>query len=103
MPRYKYLANRALTGIENRILGTDFSELHTGYRAFSRRLLLTVPFLRNSIDFVFDSEMVMQAVHFGFRHRRGARRARATSRMRPRPRSGSRWSTGSRRSARAPA
>jgi glycosyltransferase involved in cell wall biosynthesis len=66
MPRYKYLANRALTGIENRILGTDFSELHTGYRAFSRRLLLTVPFLRNSIDFVFDSEMVMQAVHFGF-------------------------------------
>jgi glycosyltransferase involved in cell wall biosynthesis len=67
MPRYKYLANRALTDVENRILGTDFSELHTGYRAFSRRLLLTVPFLRNSIDFVFDSEMVMQAVHFGFR------------------------------------
>ena len=66
MPRYKYLANRALTGIENRVLGTHFSELHTGYRAFSRRLLLTVPFLRNSIDFVFDSEMVMQAVHFGF-------------------------------------
>jgi glycosyltransferase involved in cell wall biosynthesis len=67
MPRYKYLANRALTAIENRVLGTDFSELHTGYRAFSRRLLLTVPFLRNSIDFVFDSEMVMQAAHFGFR------------------------------------
>ena len=67
MPRYKFLANRALTMIENRLLGTSFSELHTGYRAFSRRLLLTVPFLRNSIDFVFDSEMVMQAVHFGFR------------------------------------
>jgi hypothetical protein len=48
------------------MLGTSFSELHTGYRAFSRKLLLTVPFLRNSIDFVFDSEMVMQAVHFGF-------------------------------------
>jgi glycosyltransferase involved in cell wall biosynthesis len=67
MPRYKYLANRSLTEIENRVLGTDFSELHTGYRAFSRELLLTVPFLRNSIDFVFDSEMIMQAVHFGFR------------------------------------
>ncbi len=67
MPRYKFVANRALTGLENLALGTGFSELHTGYRAFSRQLLLTVPFLRNSIDFVFDSEMVMQAVHFGFR------------------------------------
>jgi glycosyltransferase involved in cell wall biosynthesis len=67
MPRYKYLANRGLTVAENKVLGTDFSELHTGYRAFSRRLLLTVPFLRNSIDFVFDSEMIMQTVHFGFR------------------------------------
>jgi glycosyltransferase involved in cell wall biosynthesis len=67
MPRYKFLANRGLTRIENLILGTSFSELHTGYRAYSRQLLLTVPFLRNSIDFVFDSEMVMQAVHFGFR------------------------------------
>jgi glycosyltransferase involved in cell wall biosynthesis len=67
MPGYKFLANRGLTGIENLILGTSFSELHTGYRAYSRRLLLTIPFLRNSIDFVFDSEMVMQAVHFGFR------------------------------------
>jgi glycosyltransferase involved in cell wall biosynthesis len=66
MPFYKFLANRGLTRIENVLLGTSFSELHTGYRAFSRRLLLTVPFLRNSIDFVFDSEMVMQAVHFGF-------------------------------------
>jgi glycosyltransferase involved in cell wall biosynthesis len=67
MPRYKFLANRGLTMVENAVLGTDFSELHTGYRAYSRKLLLTVPFLRNSIDFVFDSEMVMQAVHFGFR------------------------------------
>ncbi len=67
MPTYKYLANRFLTSIENAVLRTDFSELHTGYRAFSRELLLTVPFLRNSIDFVFDSEMIMQAVHFGFR------------------------------------
>ncbi len=67
MPGYKFLANRGLTMVENAVLGTDFSELHTGYRAFSRRLLLSVPFLRNSIDFVFDTEMIMQAVHFGFR------------------------------------
>ncbi len=43
------------------------SELHTGYRAYSRHLLMTVPFLRNSIDFAFDSEVLMQAAHFGFR------------------------------------
>ncbi len=67
MPRYKFLANRALTTTENLVLGTAFTELHTGYRAYSRQLLLTVPFLRNSLDFVFDSEMVMQAVQFGFR------------------------------------
>jgi glycosyltransferase involved in cell wall biosynthesis len=66
MPRWKYFANRLLTGIENRMLGTHFSEAHTGYRAYSRRLLLTVPFLRNSLDFTFDSELLMQAVHFGF-------------------------------------
>jgi hypothetical protein len=56
-----------LTAIENRVLGTHLSELHTGYRAYSRELLLTVPFLRNSLDFSFDSEMIMEAVHFGFR------------------------------------
>jgi glycosyltransferase involved in cell wall biosynthesis len=66
MPRWKYLANRLLTGIENRIMGTDLSEAHTGYRAYSRRLLLTVPFLRNSLDFAFDSELLMQASYFGF-------------------------------------
>ena len=67
MPRYKYVANRTLTAIENRVLSTGLSELHTGYRAFSRRVLLTVPFLRNSLDFSFDSEILMQAAHFGFR------------------------------------
>jgi glycosyltransferase involved in cell wall biosynthesis len=67
MPRWKYVANRALTSIENRILGTELTEMHTGYRAYSRELLLTVPFLRNAVDFSFDSEMLMQAVHFGFR------------------------------------
>jgi glycosyltransferase involved in cell wall biosynthesis len=66
MPRWKLVANRFLTGIENRIMGTELSEAHTGYRAYSRRLLLTVPFLRNSHDFAFDSELLMQAAHFGF-------------------------------------
>ena len=67
MPRWKYAANRTLTGIENAILGTHFSELHTGYRAYSRKLLLEVPWLRNSLDFSFDSELLFQAVQFGFR------------------------------------
>ena len=67
MPLYKLVANRVLTGIENRILGTSFSELHTGYRAYSRELLEGIPFLRNANDFSFDSEVVMQAVHFGYR------------------------------------
>jgi glycosyltransferase involved in cell wall biosynthesis len=65
MPRWKYVANRALTGIENAAMGTRLSELHTGYRAYSKRLLLTVPFLRNSPDFVFDTELLFQATHFG--------------------------------------
>jgi glycosyltransferase involved in cell wall biosynthesis len=67
MPVYKFVANRFLTAIENRVLGTDFSELHTGYRAYSQDLLKGVPFLRNSLDFSFDSEMLFQAVHFGYR------------------------------------
>ena len=67
MPLHKYLANRGLTAIENRVLGTRLSELHTGYRAYSRRVLLEVPFLRNALDFSFDSELLMQASHFGFR------------------------------------
>jgi glycosyltransferase involved in cell wall biosynthesis len=67
MPRYKYFANRSLSTIENWGLGTSLSELHTGYRAYSRELLMTVPFLRNSLDFSFDSELLMQVVQFGFR------------------------------------
>jgi len=67
MPRWKYAANRLLTTIEDAALGTGLSELHTGYRAYSRRLLLTIPFLRNADDFSFDSEVLAQAVHFGFR------------------------------------
>jgi glycosyltransferase involved in cell wall biosynthesis len=65
MPRWKYLVNRALTRVENRIMGTELSEAHTGYRAYSRRFLLTVPFLRNANDFSFDSEILMQAAAFG--------------------------------------
>jgi glycosyltransferase involved in cell wall biosynthesis len=67
MPLYKRVANRALTGIENRVLGTDLSEMHTGYRAYSRKLLMTIPFLRNALGFSFDSEIIFQAAHFGFR------------------------------------
>jgi glycosyltransferase involved in cell wall biosynthesis len=67
MPLYKRVANRFLTRVENRVMGTHLSDLHTGYRAYSRELLLRVPFLRNSLDFAFDSEMLMQAAHFGFR------------------------------------
>lgn len=67
MPRWKYLANRILTAIENRVLGTALSEAHTGYRAYSRRLLLTVPFLRNAIGFSFDTELILQAAQFEMR------------------------------------
>ena len=62
MPLYRFVSNKALTAIENRMLGTRFSELHTGYRAYSRSFLKTVPFLRNSNDFVFDSQIIAQAV-----------------------------------------
>jgi glycosyltransferase involved in cell wall biosynthesis len=67
MPRWKYIANRGLTISENWMMGTELTEAHTGYRAYSRKLLLTVPFLRNSIDFAFDSELIMQTKHFGLR------------------------------------
>jgi glycosyltransferase involved in cell wall biosynthesis len=66
MPLYKRIANRGLTTAENIVLRTTFSEMHTGYRAYSRELLMGVPWLRNAIDFSFDSEMLIQAVHFGY-------------------------------------
>ena len=56
-----------LTAIENRVLGTSLSEMHTGYRAYSNALLRDVPFLRNALDFSFDSEMLLQSAHMGFR------------------------------------
>jgi glycosyltransferase involved in cell wall biosynthesis len=66
MPLYKYIANRFLTAFQNVLLGVKLSEYHTGFRAFSRKLLETLPLLENSDDFVFDNQMVAQAVMFGF-------------------------------------
>jgi glycosyltransferase involved in cell wall biosynthesis len=66
MPLYKYIANRLLTGFQNIFLGVKLSEYHTGFRAFSRKLLETLPLLENSDDFVFDNQMIAQAVMFGF-------------------------------------
>ena len=67
MPWWKRAANRFLTGCENLILGLGLSEYHTGYRAYSRRFLETVPFLRNSNDFVFDTQILTQAAAFKFK------------------------------------
>ncbi len=67
MPAYKYFFNRFLTILENLVLGQNLSEFHSGYRAYTREVLETVPFLNNSDDFVFDSEFLVQAVYFGFR------------------------------------
>ena len=66
MPLYKYVANRFLTLIENIFLGLKLSEYHTGYRAFSKAVLETLPLGENSDDFVFDNEMLAQAAYFGF-------------------------------------
>src|SRR5471030_1471693 len=66
MPIWKYVANRVLTATENILLGYKLTEYHTGYRAFSRRLLETLPLEENSDDFVFDNQMLAQAVWFGF-------------------------------------
>jgi glycosyltransferase involved in cell wall biosynthesis len=67
MPLYKYVANRILTLAENLIIGAKLSEYHTGFRAFSRAVLEQLPLESNSDDFVFDNEILAQAVYFGFR------------------------------------
>ncbi len=67
MPWWKYLGNRFLTRVQNGALGQNLKEYHTGYRAFSRRVLEEVPFLLNSDNFVFDQEMLVQIFHLGFR------------------------------------
>jgi len=67
MPMYKYISNRILTTMENIVLGQNVSDFHTGYRAYTRRVLETIPFMKNSDGFVFDTEFLVQAVFFGFR------------------------------------
>lgn len=67
MPLYKYAANKFLTWCENKVLGLDLSEYHTGYRAYSRKVLETLPFMKNSDNFVFDQEFLVQAVYFDFK------------------------------------
>jgi glycosyltransferase involved in cell wall biosynthesis len=67
MPVYKYLSNRFLTIVENMILGQNLGDFHSGFRAYTRRVLETIPYRNNSDDFVFDSEFLAQAVFFGFK------------------------------------
>ncbi len=66
MPLYKYIANRALTLFQNTLMSKKLSEYHTGYRAFSREVLETLPLNENSDDFVFDNQMLAQIAYFGF-------------------------------------
>lgn len=67
MPLYKYVSNRLLTAFENLLVGYKLSEYHTGYRAFSREVLATLPLAENSDDFVFDNQMLVQVIRRGFR------------------------------------
>ncbi len=67
MPLYKYVSNRLLTAFENLFLRVKLSEYHTGYRAFSRKVLCELPLRENSDDFIFDNQILAQCVHFGFR------------------------------------
>jgi len=66
MPFYKYVSNKVLTFLENECFGKHYSELHTGFRAYSRKLLTTIPFTLNSDDFVFDTEVIAQVEMFKF-------------------------------------
>jgi glycosyltransferase involved in cell wall biosynthesis len=66
MPLWRYVANRFLTLAENILMGAKLSEYHTGYRAFSRKLLLDLPLENNSDDFVFDNQMLAQILWFGY-------------------------------------
>ena len=67
MPFYKYVSNRVLTLLQNLLMGAKLSEYHTGYRAFTRRVLEGLPLERNSDDFVFDAQMLSQILYAGFR------------------------------------
>lgn len=67
MPLHKHVSNQGLTLAENILLGAKLSEYYTGYRAFSRRVLETLPLLEAPDDFVFDNQMLAQSVVFGFK------------------------------------
>ena len=67
MPVWKYFSNRLLTITENFVLGQNLGDFHSGMRAYTRKVLETIPYESNSDDFVFDTEFLVQAVHFGFR------------------------------------
>ena len=67
MPLYKYVSNRVLTCLQNLLLSAKLSEYHTGYRAFSRKVLETLPLLGNSDDFVLVNQMITQCVAFGLK------------------------------------
>jgi hypothetical protein len=67
MPIYKYISNRFLTFVQNLLIGQKLSEYHTGYRAFSRRTLESLPLSQNSDDFIFDNQMLVQIVYAGFK------------------------------------
>jgi glycosyltransferase involved in cell wall biosynthesis len=67
MPWWKYVSNRGLTAFENLFLGQNLGEFHSGFRVYRRAVLETLPFEKNSDDFVFDTQFLVQAVHFGFR------------------------------------
>jgi len=67
MPLYKYIANRLLTILENLITGQNLSEWHTGYRAYSKKVLESIPYHKNSNHFVFDSQFLIQAAYWGFK------------------------------------
>ena len=67
MPRYKYIANRFLTAVQNLMIGQKMSEYHTGYRAFTKDVLKTLPLLANSDDFLFDNQMLVQCHYWGYR------------------------------------
>jgi glycosyltransferase involved in cell wall biosynthesis len=67
MPLYKYVSNRVLTLVQNLLMGAKLSEYHTGYRAFTRTVLESLPLERNSDDFVFDAQMLSQILYAGFR------------------------------------
>lgn len=67
MPFYKYISNRILTFIENILINYKLTEYHTGFRAYSANVLKSIPYMNNSDDFVFDNEIILQAIFFGFK------------------------------------